>query len=44
MLDSYLPVLVIVAISAIVGLAIIILSTVVSLKLNKDRSRIKLMP
>ncbi|MCA1960959.1 MAG: NADH-quinone oxidoreductase subunit A [Desulfomonile sp.] len=42
MLDSYLPVLVIVAISAVVGLAIIILSTVLSL--NKDPSRIKLMP
>jgi len=44
MLDSYLPVLVIVAISAIVGLAIIILSTGVSQLLNKDPSRIKLMP
>lgn len=41
MLDNYLPVLVIVAISAVVGLAIIILSTVLS---PKDASRVKRMP
>lgn len=41
MLDSYLPLVVIVGISAIIGLAIIVLSTILS---PKDASRVKLMP
>lgn len=41
MIDSYLPILVILLVSAFIGLAIIVLSTILS---KKDPTPVKLMP